>query len=53
MAVKVLLCVHVTDMFNMTKLHKDIAVHLLECVNDQDFTDQATVKASSFFYKYK
>ena len=38
---------HAKDMFNMTKLHKDIAMHLQECVDDQDFTDQATVKELS------
>lgn len=28
----------------MTKLHRDIAVRLLECVKDDEFTDQATIK---------
>ena len=28
----------------MTKLHRDIAVRLLECVEDEEFTDQATIK---------
>jgi len=41
------MCSLLLDMFNMTKLHKDIAMHLLECVDDQDFTDQATVKVSN------
>jgi len=28
----------------MTKIHKDIAMHLMECVQDEEYTDQATVK---------
>ncbi len=32
------------DIFSLTKLHRDIAMRLLECVEDEEFTDQATVK---------
>lgn len=32
------------DAFSMTKLHRDIAMRLLECVQDEEFTDQATIK---------
>lgn len=28
----------------MTKLHKDIAMHMMECVQSQDYTDSAAVK---------
>ena len=28
----------------MTKIHKDIAMHLMECAEDEEFTDQAVVK---------
>ena len=28
----------------MTKLHKDIAVRLIQCTEDEEFTDQATIK---------
>ena len=28
----------------MTKIHKDIAMHLMECVQDEEYTDQATIK---------
>jgi len=34
------------EVFGMTKLHRDIAVRLLECVQDQEFTEQATVKVT-------
>ena len=40
-----LTCLH-ADAFSMTKLHRDIAMRLLECVQDEEFTDQATVKVS-------
>ena len=30
----------------MTKLHKDIAVRLIQCTEDEEFTDQATIKVS-------
>lgn len=30
----------------MTKLHRDIAMRLLECVQDEEFTDQATIKVT-------
>ena len=36
-----------TDTFSMTKLHRDIAMRLLECVQDEEFTDQATVKVDT------
>ena len=32
------------DVFSMTKLHRDIAMHLLECVQDEEFADQAIIK---------
>ena len=28
----------------MTKLHRDIAVRLIQCTEDEEFTDQATIK---------
>ena len=28
----------------MTKIHKDIAMHLMECAQDEEYSDQATVK---------
>ena len=28
----------------MTKLHKDIAVRLIQCTEDEEFTDQAAIK---------
>ena len=30
----------------MTKIHKDIAMRLMECVNDEEYSDQAIVKVS-------
>lgn len=32
----------------MTKLHKEIAMRLLECTQDEEFTDQATIKVSNY-----
>ena len=32
------------EAFAMTKLHKDIAVRLIQCSEDEEFTDQATIK---------
>lgn len=34
----------------MTKLHRDIAVRLLQCVEDEEFTNQATVKVEYYVY---
>jgi len=28
----------------MTKIHKDIAMHLMECVQDEEYSDQAIIK---------
>ena len=30
----------------MTKLHKDIAMHMIECVQSEDYTDSATIKVT-------
>lgn len=38
---------HSKDSFGMTKIHKDVAMHLMECVEDEEFTDQAVVKELS------
>ncbi len=32
------------EAFAMTKLHKDVAVRLIQCTDDEEFTDQATIK---------
>ena len=32
------------EAFAMTKLHKDVAVRLIQCTEDEEFTDQATIK---------
>lgn len=32
------------DAFGMTKLHKDIAMRLMECVKDESMSDQAVIK---------
>lgn len=39
----------------MTKIHKDIAMHLMECVQDEEYSDQAVIKvgwltSSSLFH---
>ncbi len=34
----------VTDSFGMTKIHKDIAMRLMECANSIEYSDQAIVK---------
>ena len=39
-------CCYFLDSFGMTKIHKDVAMHLMECVEDEEFTDQAVVKVS-------
>ena len=31
----------------MTKIHKDIAMHLMECVQDEEYSDQAVIKVGS------
>ena len=36
----------IVDSFGMTKIHKDIAMRLIECVNDEEYSDQAIVKVS-------
>ena len=28
----------------MTKIHKDIAMHLMECVQDEEYSDQVIIK---------
>lgn len=38
---------HAKDSFAMTKLHKDIALRLMECVQDDEMTDQAAIKELS------
>ena len=38
--------VFIVDSFGMTKIHKDIAMRLIECVNDEEYSDQAIVKVS-------
>ncbi len=35
-----------SEMFAMTKLHKDIAMRLMECVQDDSLSDQAVIKVS-------
>ena len=37
----------VIDSFMMTKLHKDIAMHMMQCVQSEDHTDTSTVKVSN------
>ena len=37
----------VAESFAMTKLHKDIAMRLMECVGDEEYSDQAVVKVSN------
>lgn len=32
------------EAFAMTKLHRDIAMRLIQCTEDEEFTDQATIK---------
>ncbi len=32
------------ESFGMTKLHKDIAMKLMESVQDEEYTDQAAIK---------
>lgn len=32
----------------MTKIHKDIAMHLMECVQDEEYSDQAIIKVGCF-----
>lgn len=39
--------ISVAESFGMTKIHKEIAMHMMECVQDEKFTDQATVKVST------
>lgn len=34
------------DSFGMTKLHKEIAMKLMESVNDEDTSDQAIIKVN-------
>ena len=46
-------CVFFKDVFSMTKLHRDIAMHLLECVNDEEFTDQAIIKVRHYSGRFK
>ncbi len=42
-----------TDAFGMTKLHKDIAMKLMECVQDEEYTDQATIKVGATYLHAK
>jgi FKBP-type peptidyl-prolyl cis-trans isomerase len=37
------------ETFAMTKLHKDVAVRLIQCTEDEEFTDQATIKVHYSF----
>lgn len=34
----------IIESFGMTKLHKDIAMKLMDSVNNEEYTDQAIVK---------
>ena len=34
----------ITESFSMTKIHKDIAMRLMEVVNDEEYTEQQVVK---------
>lgn len=34
----------ITESFSMTKIHKDIAMRLMEVVNDEEYSDQQVVK---------
>ena len=36
----------IIDSFMMTKLHKDIAMHMMQCVQSEDHADSATIKVS-------
>lgn len=38
---------HAKDSFMMTKLHKDIAMHMMQCVQSEDHADSATIKEVS------
>jgi hypothetical protein len=38
---------HAKDSFMMTKLHKDIAMHMIQCVQSEDHTDTSTIKEVS------
>lgn len=35
-----------TDTFMMTKLHKDIAMHMMQCVQSEEYTDSTTIKVT-------
>ena len=40
-------CVYIViDSFMMTKLHKDIAMYMMQCVQSEDHTDTTTVKVT-------
>ena len=38
------------DSFMMTKLHKDIAMHMIQCVQSEDHTDTSTIKVTDTAY---
>ena len=35
-----------TDSFMMTKLHKDIAVHMMQCAQSEEHSDNSTIKVT-------
>ncbi|CAI8050712.1 hypothetical protein GBAR_LOCUS27818 [Geodia barretti] len=35
------------DSFMMTKLHKDIAIHMMQCVQSEEHSDNSTIKEVS------
>ena len=40
------------DSFGMTKLHKDIAMYLMQCAGDEEYTDQAVVKVHTYTHTH-
>eukprot|EP00731_Ephydatia_muelleri_P020972 Em0013g699a len=46
-AASVTVAQHAKDSFGMTKLHKDIIMHLMQCVQNDSFSDNAIVKELS------
>ena len=35
------------ESFGMSKIHKDLAMRMMECLQDEEMSDQATVKVHS------